>query len=118
MYVPKEKDQVRYVGANRPQLKGLRGVVQRVSGYNNSALVDFYDDMKVANKLISTEWVGAAALEQIQSAEKTALDMLKEEFSSVSEEYAKVSKRYNELSARKLQLSKAIEALTTNSVYR
>jgi hypothetical protein len=109
---PKEKDKVRYVGVNRPNLKNLNGVVQRVSTYNKSSLVDFYD---ADGRLISTEWVGAGALEA-REPENTAEVLLEAELKAVSEEFVQISARYTHLRNRKAQLQNALQAL--KGVYR
>lgn len=107
----KEKDKVRYVGQNRPVLKKYEGVVERVSGYNNSALVNWYDN----GRIVSTDWVGPGGLEKVEE-KVTAESLLREELRQVSEEYAAVYTRYNALRNRKIQLEGAIQAL--GSTYR
>lgn len=102
----KEKDRVRYVGQNRPVLKMYDGVVERISTFNNSALVNWYDK----GRIVSTDWVGPGGLEKVEQ-EVTAQSLLEDELRKVTEEYAEVYTRYNSLRNRKGQLESALNAL-------
>lgn len=102
----KEKDKVRYVGQNRPALKLYEGVVERVSTFNNSALVNWYRD----GRIVSTDWVGPGGLEKVEQ-EVTAQSLLEAELKQITEEYAEVYTRYNSLRTRKLQVENALAAL-------
>lgn len=109
----KAKMEVKYTGVNRPQLKGLRGVIERVSDFNNSSFVNFYNE---SDRLVTSVWVGAGGLEAYTSA-GTIERLLQQEFDKVNEEFRIVEANYNALRVRRAQLTGALNSFK-NTTFR
>lgn len=91
-----KSDTVLYRGCNRPELKNIKGIVNRRSGSGASALVDFNGHLA---------WVGISSLEKVEEEKVSGYASLIEELES---EVTDLEKQYNDLMDKADKISEAI----------